>query len=49
MVAVSALTSPEPHLIPGEEGGTVKDREKADFQADPHNYFRTENTTSKLT
>lgn len=49
VVAVSALTSPEPHLIPGEEEGTMKDREKVDFQADPRNYFRTENPTSKLT
>lgn len=49
VVAISALTSPEPHLIPGEEEGTVKDREKADFQANLHNYLRTENPTSKLT
>lgn len=49
MVAISALTFPEPHLIPGEEEGTVKDREKADFQADLRNYLRTENPTSKLT
>lgn len=49
MVAISALTSSGPHLIPGEEEGTVKDRKKADFQADLCNYLRTENPTSKLT